>query len=60
MRNSRGPASDGEGFGSPHTAANVRTARIARARALVADPNYPDEKVIKAVARRLANKWDKD
>jgi hypothetical protein len=34
----------------------VRADQVARAKALIADPNYPNAKTVQAVARRLANK----
>ncbi len=32
----------------------VRAAKVAQAKALIADPNYPDAKTIKQVAKKLA------
>ena len=34
---------------------DVRADEVARAKALIADPNYPDDQTIRAVARGLAN-----
>ena len=34
----------------------IRPSEVARAKKLVADPNYPPEKVLQAVARLLAQK----
>ena len=34
----------------------VRASEVARARKLIADPNYPPKKVLQAVARVLARK----
>ena len=39
---------------------DVRADEVARAKALIADPNYPDDKTIRAVARRLANASQRD
>jgi Anti-sigma-28 factor, FlgM len=35
---------------------DIRTDEVARAKALIADPTYPDDKIIRAVARQLADK----
>ena len=35
---------------------SIRAAKVARARKLVADPNYPSKKVMQAVADLLASK----
>jgi len=37
----------------------VRKAKVTKAKALINDPNYPDEKVMQSVAKRLAKKWSK-
>lgn len=34
----------------------VRADKVARAKALIADPNYPDAKIVRAVARQLTDK----
>ncbi len=36
--------------------AEVRADQIARAKAPIADPNYPDPKTVQKIANRLANK----
>jgi len=33
----------------------VRTDEVSRAKALIADPNYPDDKTIRAIAQQLAD-----
>ncbi len=37
------------------TTPDVRADEVARAKALIADPNYPDDKTIRAVARQIAD-----
>ena len=39
--------------------AQVRADEVARANALIADPNYPDAKVIHAIAEKLAGEIQK-
>lgn len=34
----------------------TRADQVARAKALIADPNYPDAKTVRAIARKLADK----
>lgn len=40
----------------PHPNKGVRPAKVARARKLLADPNYPSKQVMQAVAEVLARK----
>jgi len=35
----------------------VRSEKIAKAKALINDPNYPSGRVMESVARRLAKEW---
>ncbi len=39
------------------TAPDVRAEKVARGRALVADPNYPSREQIKKIAHLLATQW---
>lgn len=39
--------------------ADVRSSVVARGKALVARPEYPEPRVVRAVARLLASKWSK-
>ncbi len=36
---------------------SVRSAALARARVLLADPNYPQDAVLRKLARRFAREW---
>ena len=38
---------------------DVRASVVARGKALIANPNYPDQKTIRGVARVLAKHWAK-
>lgn len=37
--------------------ADVRSTVVARGKALIADPNYPNKKTTRAIAQLLATKW---
>jgi hypothetical protein len=43
-----------------HETPDVRAEKMARARALVADPNYPSPEQIRQVASLLAANWDQE